>query len=89
MNEAETVHTPLLLTVVEAARLLAVGRTTVYALIARGELRTIHIGRARRIPIAAVFAYVAALEEPIPNDTPSSYAPRRMSVASGAVDGIG
>lgn len=49
---------PLLLTVGDAARLLAVGRTTLYALIKRGELRTVAIGRARRIPRAALEQFV-------------------------------
>lgn len=39
-----------LLTVAEVAKRLAGGRTTVYELISRGGLRTIKIGRARRIP---------------------------------------
>jgi excisionase family DNA binding protein len=63
---------PLLLTVAEAGRLLSVGRTTVYELIAQGELRTVHIGRACRVPVAAVSDYVErqlALEDA----TPSSY----------------
>ena len=53
--------TPLLLSVVEAARLLAVGRTTVYELIGRGDLPVVHIGRACRVPIAAVEEYVERL----------------------------
>lgn len=53
--------TPLLLTVVEAARLLGVGRSTAYELLASGELESVHIGRSRRIPVAAVESYVAGL----------------------------
>ncbi len=49
---------PLLVSVRSAARILAVGRTTVYELIAAGELETIHIGRSRRVPIAALQAFV-------------------------------
>lgn len=36
----------------EAAQVLAVSRATIYVLLARGELRAIHIGRAARIPAA-------------------------------------
>lgn len=39
-----------LLTVAEAAKLLAVARSTVYELMVRGELCWIKIGRSRRIP---------------------------------------
>jgi excisionase family DNA binding protein len=49
---------PLLVSVQNAARLLAVGRTTVYELIASGELETIRIGRSRRVPLVALQAFV-------------------------------
>lgn len=52
---------PVLLTVEEAARAMAVGRTTVYHLLAAGSLRSVRIGRARRIPLDAIRAYVAEL----------------------------
>ena len=67
-----TAPEPLLLTVVEAARLLSVGRTTIYELIERGELRTVHIGRASRVPVTAVNDYVARLLA-IEDATPPSY----------------
>jgi excisionase family DNA binding protein len=50
---------PLLLTAVQAAQLLSVGRTSVYELIASGDLETVHIGRSMRIPADAVHAFVA------------------------------
>ena len=49
----------LLLTVREAAAVLAIGRTTLYELIADGQLKTVHIGRAVRVPVAEVEAFVA------------------------------
>ncbi len=49
----------LLLTVAEAAVVLAIGRTTLYELIATGQLATVHIGRAVRIPRAELEAFVA------------------------------
>ena len=48
----------LLLTVPQAARRLAIGRSTAYLLIAAGELEVIHIGRAVRVPAEAVEAFV-------------------------------
>jgi excisionase family DNA binding protein len=50
-----------LLTVWETARALGVGRSTVYELINAGELEVVHIGRACRVPIVAVEAYVERL----------------------------
>ena len=54
----------LLLTVLEAAHALGVGRSTAYELINAGELEVVHIGRACRIPVAAVEAYVERLRRP-------------------------
>lgn len=50
--------TPLLLTVEEAARLLAVGRTSVYQLIWGGELKPVRIGRCVRITITELERFV-------------------------------
>ncbi len=47
-----------LLTVNEAAARLAIGRTTLYELIASRELRTVKIGRARRVPESALDEWV-------------------------------
>jgi excisionase family DNA binding protein len=49
---------PLLVTVREAARLLALGRSTVYELIAAGRLPTIHIGRSVRIRVEDLRALI-------------------------------
>jgi excisionase family DNA binding protein len=49
----------LMLTVLEAAEILKVGRSTVYGLIDSGELESVRIGRLRRIPMEAVTDYVA------------------------------
>jgi excisionase family DNA binding protein len=56
----------LLLKVHEAARMLGVGRTKAYELIAGGELQVVHIGRAARVPLVAVHRYVEALLSPPP-----------------------
>jgi excisionase family DNA binding protein len=53
-----------LLTVSEACERLQVSRPTLYGLIRRGELRTITIGRSRRIPLSALNRFVEhALDE--------------------------
>ena len=51
----------LLLTPEHAAELLAVGRTKIYELLRTGELESVRIGAARRIPAAALTAYVELL----------------------------
>lgn len=49
----------ILLTVNEAASRLAIGRTTLYELIANQELCSVKIGRARRIPESSVDEWIA------------------------------
>ena len=51
-------HEVLLLTMVDAPRLLSVGRTTMYELVGAGEIEVVHIGRSVRVPVAAVEAFV-------------------------------
>lgn len=53
----------LLLTPEDVAQRLSVGRSTVYALMRAGELRSVRIGRLRRIPVGAVRAYVERIVE--------------------------
>jgi excisionase family DNA binding protein len=52
--------TMVALTVEEAARRLGIGRTTMYGLIASGQVSSVRIGRLRRIPAEALGAYVSA-----------------------------
>ena len=52
---------PLLVSVEEAARVLAVGRSMLYELIAADQLETVHIGRCRRVPVDALQSYVERL----------------------------
>jgi excisionase family DNA binding protein len=52
----------MLLKVKDVAGALSLGRSQVYKLIATGELRSITIGRSRRIPRQAVAEFLASLE---------------------------
>lgn len=52
----------VLLTLDEGSDVLGVGRSTVCELVASGELRSVKIGRARRISVAAIRDFVADLE---------------------------
>jgi excisionase family DNA binding protein len=56
----------LLLTPEEAAQVLRVGRTTLYALIQDGHLRPVHIGRSCRLSRAELERYVERLEAAAP-----------------------
>ena len=51
----------LLLRESEAREVLGVSRTTLFELMKRGQLDSILIGRARRIPAASLTAYVERL----------------------------
>lgn len=55
-----TMDDRLLLTIAEAAALLRIGRSTMYAMAAAGEIPTVRIGRAVRVPRAALEAWVEA-----------------------------
>lgn len=52
----------MLLTTEQAAKVLSIGRTTVWELIRAGELRTVHIGRSCRISHRELKRYVRVLE---------------------------
>jgi excisionase family DNA binding protein len=51
----------VLLTPEEAADALSLGRTTVYGLMSDGALRSVKIGRARRVPADALTDFVGGL----------------------------
>jgi excisionase family DNA binding protein len=54
----------LLYTPTEAAALLSISRSTIYELIARGELASVRIGASRRVAAAALADYVQRLAGP-------------------------
>lgn len=71
----------LLLTPEEAAVLLRIGRTTVYALMKASELRPVHIGRSCRLARAELERYVRTLQNP-PQAAPANH--RRRSQPNSA-----
>lgn len=48
----------IVLTIEEAAQRLGIGRTTMYGLVKAGAIRTITIGRLRRVPLSCLQEYV-------------------------------
>jgi excisionase family DNA binding protein len=61
----------LLLTPEEAAEVLRLGRTTVYALMKSADLRPVHIGRSCRISQAELERYVRRLQAPSSDPHPA------------------
>ncbi|SDP78407.1 DNA binding domain-containing protein, excisionase family [Actinopolyspora xinjiangensis] len=61
MSTPTTNQPRTLLTVEQAAHRLAIGRTHMFQLLRTGEVTSVRIGRARRIPTEALDAYVDRL----------------------------
>ncbi len=55
-----------LLTVTEAAATMGIGRSLLYGMVMRGEIQSISLGRARRIPVAAIDDFIARLRADAP-----------------------
>jgi excisionase family DNA binding protein len=55
----DIVFEPLLVRVEEAARILSLSRSTIYEMLDSGELPSVRRGAARRIPLAALHAWIA------------------------------
>jgi len=53
----------LLYTVPEVAEMVGLGRSKLYELIAAGELESVRIGRATRVPASALARFVEDLRE--------------------------
>ena len=52
---------PVLITVEEMAAMLSIGRTVAWELIRKQKIKSVKIGRTRRVPITAIQEYVAQL----------------------------
>ncbi len=57
-DSSEVTEDALLVRVPTACELLAVGRTTLYQLIDRSEIETVHFGRAVRVTRRSIESYV-------------------------------
>jgi excisionase family DNA binding protein len=66
-NEPRSIGTatgePLLMKAEEVARLLSLGRSKVYEMMASGELPSVKIGTARRVPRAALLDWITQRTE--------------------------
>lgn len=50
-----------LMTIPEVMQRLKIGRTLTYRLISSGELRSVKVGRTRRVPFSALDDYITTL----------------------------
>ena len=48
----------LLVDVIEAARRLGVGRSKIYQLMGAGELKSLHVGKLRRVLVSDLTAFI-------------------------------
>jgi len=60
---ARGVLDPLLLTPEEAATVLRIGRTAVFALMRSERLESVKVGSSRRVPVAALTRFVERLQD--------------------------
>jgi excisionase family DNA binding protein len=51
----------ILVTVDELATILSIGRTVAWELVRKRQIRSVKIGRTRRVPLTAIHAYVERL----------------------------
>jgi excisionase family DNA binding protein len=52
---------PVLVPVAEAARLRSIGRTAAWELVRMQKIKSVKIGRTRRVPIVAIQEYIQRL----------------------------
>jgi excisionase family DNA binding protein len=88
INDDDFTDEQLLLTTVQAARLLGIDRTSVYALMKEGLLHPVHVGRSCRISWAELERFIACLESDEP-ETPRPGRPPALRVWSRLPDKSG
>ncbi|HAC46789.1 MAG TPA: hypothetical protein DCF65_12090 [Chloroflexi bacterium] len=71
----------LLITVAEAARRLSIGRSHLYEYLLRGSLRSVRIGRSRRIASQDLQAFIDQLFEDTALTSPAAVAPLQIRPA--------
>jgi excisionase family DNA binding protein len=52
---------PILVSVADAAHMLSIGRTAAWELVRKQKIKSVKIGRTRRVPIAAIQEYIQRL----------------------------
>jgi excisionase family DNA binding protein len=52
---------PILVSVTEAAQMLSIGRIAAWELVRKQRIKSVKIGRTRRVPVSAVQEYVQRL----------------------------
>lgn len=62
LNEPNLKHAPIGVSPDEAARLAGIGRTTLYAALAKGDLQSIKIGTRRLVRVDAIRDWLARHE---------------------------
>lgn len=60
-TDSITPASPLLHPIPRAAKLLGIGRTSVYELLDEGKLASVHIGRRRLIPDASIKRFLISI----------------------------
>jgi excisionase family DNA binding protein len=60
-DRVDLVQQPMLVTVDQVAKMLSIGRTAAWELIRKNQIKSVKIGRTRRVPRAAVQEYVQLL----------------------------
>jgi excisionase family DNA binding protein len=73
VTDAETVK-KILYTPTEAANALGISRSTIYLLIASGDVPSVRIGSCRRLPVDGLRRYVTKLAEERSEAQPSKQA---------------
>jgi excisionase family DNA binding protein len=71
MTQQSTVDHRLAVSVEEAAAMLSVGRTTLYAAISTGELPSLKIGRRRLIRIQTLESWIDGHVDPVLSEVAS------------------
>jgi excisionase family DNA binding protein len=56
---------PILVSVVDAAQLVSIGRTVAWELVRKQKIKSVKIGRTRRVPIAAIQEYIQQLMDDV------------------------
>ena len=88
INDEDFTDEQVLLTTVQAARVLGIGRTSVYALMKEGLLHPVHVGRSCRISWAELERFIACLESDEP-EIPRPGRPPALRVRSRLPDKSG